>query len=295
MDWKKCGKALLFPHPAIMILLLPVATLGLIGALVYLDSDSVAAILAYLLAFYTLLVWCMRFPRLVGWIGRFRQENRLLRRWQEDDRLRMQVSLYGGLVCNTGYALLHLGMGIWHRSFWFGSLAAYYLFLAGMRFFLVRHKPGRGLRQELRVYRTCGIVFLGMNLAIALMIFFMVYWNRTFLHHEITTIALAAYTFASLTMAILNLVRDRTGGSPVASASRTISLAAACVSILTLESTMLTTFGEETMDLFTRRLLLASSGGAISLFIIAMAVYMIRQSTKKLKEIAIREENPHGK
>lgn len=64
MDWKKCGKALLFPHPAIMILLLPVATLGLIGALMYLDSDSVAAILAYLLAFYTLLVWCMRFP---GW------------------------------------------------------------------------------------------------------------------------------------------------------------------------------------------------------------------------------------
>ena len=49
-----------------------------------------------------------------------------------------------------------------------------------------------------------GIVFLIMNLALALIIFFMVYWNRTFHRHEITTIALAAYTFTSLAFAIVS-------------------------------------------------------------------------------------------
>ena len=144
--------------------------------------------------------------------------------------------------------------------------------------------------EELRKYRACGIVFLVMNLALALMIFFMVYWNRTFHHHEITTIAMAAYTFTSLTLAIINTVKYRKYNSPVYSASKAISLASACVSMLTLESTMLTTFGDGTVDLAGRRLCLGLSGGAISVLIIAMAVYMIVQGTKKIKLIQSAKE-----
>lgn len=136
---------------------------------------------------------------------------------------------------------------------------------------------------ELTKYRACGIILLVMNLALALMIFFMVYWNRTFHHHEITTIALAAYTFTSLTRAIINIIKYRKYNSPVYSASKAISLASACVSMLILESTMLTTFGAETMSLTERRIFLGVSGGVISAFIIAMAVYMIARATKKIR------------
>ncbi|MBE6764075.1 MAG: hypothetical protein E7553_06995 [Ruminococcaceae bacterium] len=147
---------------------------------------------------------------------------------------------------------------------------------------------------ELKKYRACGIVFLVMNLALALMIFFMVYWNRTFYHHEITAIALAAYTFTSLTLAIINAVKYRRYNSPVYSASKAISLACACVSMLTLESTMLTTFGGETMSLTGRRILLGVSGGIVSAFIIAMAVYMIVQANKKITLLKTGEDE-HGK
>ena len=78
------------------------------------------------------------------------------------------------------------------------------------------------------------------------------------------------------------MVKYRKYNSPVYSASKAISFAAACVSMLTLESTMLTTFGDGTMDEIGRKILLGTSGGAISVVIIAMAVYMITQSTKKL-------------
>ena len=204
------------------------------------------------------------------------------------------MSLYGTLLCNTAYALLQLGMGFRHHTFWFYSLAGYYTSLAVMRFFLVRHtrrhKPGEKMLEELIRYRACGIVFLVMNLTLALMIFFMVYWNRTFHHHEITTIALASYTFTSLTLAIINSVKYRKYNSPVYSASKAISLASACVSMLTLESTMLTTFGNGTMSLTGRRILLGISGSVISVFIIAMAVYMIVQANKKIKLLNIRKE-----
>ena len=287
MDPKKLGRALLFPHIAIMMILVPIATVFLVYSMVFCGTGSAIAIVSYVLAAYTLTVWCFRIPYLIRFFKTFKKENKYARRWQDDAGLRVNVSLYGTLIWNIAYALLQLGMGFWHHTFWFFSLAGYYISLAVMRFFLVRHtrkhKPGERMLDELRKYRACGIVFLIMNLALALIIFFMVYWNRTFHHHEITTIALAAYTFTSLAFAIVNTVKYRKYNSPVYSASKAISLAAACVSMLTLESTMLTTFGDGTISLTERRILLGVSGGVISAGIIAMAIYMIVQGTKKIR------------
>jgi len=289
MDWKKIGKALLFPHIAVMMILLPIATLFLVYSMVFVGTESIIAIASYVLAFYTLTAWVLKAPYLIRLFKNFKKENVYARRWQDDDRLRVNVSLYGTLIWNAAYALLQLGMGFWHRTFWFYSLAGYYICLAAMRFFLARytikHKPGEKMREELIRYRLCGWIFLAMNLTLSLMVFFMVYWNRTFLHHEITTIALAAYTFTAFTMAIINMVKYRKYNSPVYSASKVISLTSACVSMLTLEATMLTTFGDGTMDAITRKIFLGCTGGAISVFVVVMAIYMIKQSSKQLKEL----------
>ena len=289
MDLKKIGKALLFPHIAIMIILVPIVTVFLVYSMVFLGTESVTAIISYVLAAYTLTVWCFKIPYLIQFFKTFKEENKYARIWQDNTRLRVNVSLYGTLIYNTAYALLQLGMGFWHHTFWFYSLAGYYICLAVMRFFLARftikHKPGEKMREELIRYRLCGWFFLAMNLALSLMVFFMVYWNRTFRHHEITTIALAAYTFTAFTVAIINMVKYRKYNSPVSSASKAISFASACVSMLTLEATMLTTFGDGTMDALTRKILLGCTGGVISVFVVVMAIYMIRQSSKKLKEL----------
>ena len=294
MDWKKFGKALLFPHIAVLIILLPISTVFLVYSMMFLGSESVPAVISYVLAAYTLTIWCVRVPYLIRFFKSFKDENKYAQIWTKDTRLRVNVSLYGSLVWNIAYALLQLGMGFWHHTFWFYSLAGYYIALAVMRFFLLlhtrKHKPGEKMKEELMKYRACGIVFLVMNLALTLIIFFMVYWNRTFNHHEITTIAMAAFTFTSLTLAIINTVKYRKYNSPVYSASKAISLASACVSMLTLESTMLTTFGADTMDLGSRKLMLGLSGGAISAFIIAMAVYMIRQANKKINILKTMEQ-----
>jgi len=298
MDWKKIGKAVLFPHMVLMIILLPVAIVLLVYSMVFIGTESVIAIVSYVLAAYTLTIWCFKIPYLIRFIKSFRDENKYARRWLEDTRLRVNVSLYGSLIWNTAYAMLQLGMGLWHRTFWFISMAGYYIALAAMRFFLVKytrkHKPGEKMWEEISKYRVCGIVFLIMNIAISVMIFFMVYWNRTFRHHEITTISMAAYTFTSLTIAIVNVVRYRKYNSPVYSASKAISLAAASVSILTLEATMLTTFGEETLNLVERRIFLGLSGGAVSIFIVAMAIYMIIRGTGKLKQLKTVKEQTNG-
>ncbi len=294
---KSIFKKLLFPHIALLLVLAPTATVFLVYSMVFMGTETLAAYLSYALAAYTLTIWCVRVPQIAAFCKSFKANNKYARIWLEDPRLRMNVTLYGSLLWNTGYGLLQLGLGFYHYSYWFGSLALYYITMAVMRFFLVRYTrknlPGAHMREELVKYRTCGIVFLVMNLALSLMTFFMVYRNRTFKHHEITTIAMAAYTFTSLTMAIINAVKYRKYNSPVFSASKAISLASACVPMLTLESTMLTTFGG-TMDLLTRRIFLGASGAAVSAVVVAMAVYMIVQSGKKIKLLDRSKEKTNG-
>lgn len=289
MDWKKLGKALLFPPLGIMILLVPVATVLLVGSMVFVGTETPIAYVSYVLAAYTLTVWCFKIPRIIELIKTFKNENKYARRWQEDTRLRVNVSLYGSLAFNTLYGVFQLWLGFFHSTFWFYSFGVYYICLAVMRFFLVSHTrkyaPGELMRTELVKYRACGWIFLVMNLALALIVFFMLYWNRTFTHHMITTIAMAAYTFTSFTLAIVSVVKYRKYNSPVFSASRAIGFASGCVSMLTLTSTMLTTFGDGTMDPFAQKFILGSVGVAVSAVVVIMAVNMIVVGTRRLKEI----------
>ena len=295
MDPKKLGKALLFPHIAIMILLVPIATVLLVGSMVFIGTESVVAYVSYVIAAYTLTVWCFKIPYLIGFFKSFRNENKYAILWRSDLRLRVNVSLYGTLAWNALYGIFQLWLGFYHRTFWFYSLGTYYICLCVMRFFLARHTtryaPSERMQTELKKYRACGIVFLVMNLALALIIFFMVYFDRTFEHHMITAIAMAAYTFTALTTAIVNVIRYRRYQSPVFSASKAISLAAALVSMLTLESTMLTTFGDGAMTATAQKWMLGATGGAISVLIVLTAIYMIASGTKKLKQLKSEVEN----
>ena len=289
MNWKRIGKALLFPPAAVLIILTPIAAALLVYSMLRLTETDPVRIGSYVLAFYALAILCARIPRFVRILRDFKNGNRYVRLWTGDVRLRTNVTLSGSALWNGAYGALQLGLGICHRSAWFYSLAAYYATLAAMRLSLVwhtlHHRPGEQMQQELARYRTCGWVFLLTNLALSGMMFYMIYENRAVRHNEITTITMAAYTFTTLTMAIVNVIRYRKLGSPAVSAAKAISLAAACVSMLTLENTMLTTFRSETMTPEKTRLFLALSGGAVSVFIIAMAIYMIVQANRRLKSL----------
>ena len=296
MNFKKIGKALLYPHIAIMIILIPIATVLLVTSMVFLGTESVIAYISYVLSAYTLTVWCFKIPRLIDFFKRFNEENALIKLWRSDARLRIKVSLYSALFCNVLYGLFQLWLGLYHNTFWYFSFGVYYICLAIMRFFLVMHTrkyaPGEKMKTEILRYRACGWIFLAMNTALTVIIIFMIYWNRTFTHHMITAIAMAAYTFTSLTVAIFNVIKYKKYNSPVFSASKAISFASACVSMLTLTSTMLTTFGDGTMGATEQKIMLGCLGFAVSGVIVAMAIGMIVQSTKRINQF--RQEAHNG-
>lgn len=294
MKLKKIGKALLFPHMLLLLLLLPLSAAALVYGMLRLEETDPLRIGAYILSAYTLTIWCLRIPSIFRGAGDLRAKHPIARRWIEDVHLRVSVTLTGNVLWNSAYGALQLALGIYHRSYWFYSLAGYYICLAVMRFLLMRytlhHQPGQDQRKELRYYRTCGWVFLLMNLALSVMMFCMISENRIVRHHEITTITMAAYTFTSLTMAIINVFKYRKYNSPVFSASKAISLASACVSTLTLEGSMLATFRNDTMTAEKQMLFMSLSGIGIALMIVIMAIYMIKTADQKMKCL----ETQHG-
>lgn len=285
MSWKKLGRRLLFPPTALLAPLSLAAAAGLIYGFARLEEKDPMRIAAYALSFYALTACCARVPALIAAVKRFRRGNRYYLRYASDVRLRMNISLWGMCVYNAAYGLFQLALGLYHHSIWFYAMAGYYGLLALMRLMLGRYvrafAPGREQRSEWRKYRLCGAGLLLITLALSVFVIYFVRQLRTVEHHEITVIAMAAYTFGALSLAIANALRYRRYESPVCSAAKALSLASAATSMLSLENAMLTTFGAEASLRF-RRIMLGASGAVDALFILGMAVYMIARATRQL-------------
>ena len=68
-----------------------------------------------------------------------------------------------------------------------------------------------------------------------------------------------------------NFIKYRKNKSTIYNAAKSISLTAASDSIITLEATMLTSFGTD-MDPIIRKLFLGLTGGAVSIFVLILAL-----------------------
>ncbi len=293
MNKTKCFlRGLLYPPVFLLAPLVIIAAAMLIYAFTAADVSPILKYGAYGLSAYALVVLCLRFPAGIRAWKRLGQRNAFLRRYRSDVRLRAKISLYSAIAINLVYAVFQLCLGLHHGSVWFYAFACYYFLLSAMRFFLVketaRSAPGENRFRELLLYRFCGILMLLMNVALSVIVGYIVWQGRTFRHHQITTIAMAAYTFTAFTLAIINAVKYRKYKSPVLSASKAISLAAASVSMLTLETAMLTAFGGDDSPQF-RAYMTGATGAAVCLFVLVMATFMIVRATKE-----IQKENIHG-
>ena len=200
---------------------------------------------------------------------------------------RSEITLHGGLAMNLLYAALNMYSGIRYQSAWFVALAFYYILLSVMRGLLVGriHKTpvGQDIPSELRSYRNCGIVLLFMNQALAGIVVYIVNQNRGFTYPGLLIYAMATYTFYITIAAIINVVKFRKRGSPLLSAAKAISLTAALVSMLSLETAMLAQFGADQPEF--RRIMTGASGGAVCVFVLGMAVYMIVRASRQLKKL----------
>ena len=260
--------------------------------------------LSYVSSAYALIITITGFSHLVAFARAVRQyinEHPLMKKLRStaigeqffsDGRFRSDISLYQALFINLLYIALEMFSGIYYRSVWFIALALYYILLAIMRLMLLRRGKRKGSRtpieEELNRYRLCGIMLLMMNQALVGIVVFMVQQNRGFNYPGLLIYAMALYSFYSVIIAVINLVKYRKHGSPVMSAAKAINLVAAMVSILSLETAMLAQFGGD--DETFRAVMTSATGGGVCTIVIGMAVFMIWKSSIQIKKLHLTEQ-----
>ncbi len=286
--WKK----LLFPPLWLILLLSLLCAVGLPVIFVKGFTEHPLVYGFYALAFYTvcvLFLYCAAvLPKKYKSIKEKVYANPIGHRYMTDAAFRTHVSLYGTLGVNLLYVGLNIVSWRLYDTLWFVVLAVYYVILAVMRFLLLRYVRGRGLGTdrlgELKRARLCSCVLLLLNFVLTGAVMMILYQNKGFEYHGILIYAMAAYTFYITVHAITALVRYRKYRSPIMTVSKIISLCAALVSMLALETAMFAQFGGD-MSAQAQRLMIALTGAGVSIVVISLSAFMIVRSAKEIKEI----------
>lgn len=275
-------KQICFLPPLITVLIALPAFL-LVACVLAAGEHGPLACLSYAVSAYALVISLTGCWRIASFLKRSVKAHPLGGRLVGDPKFRAEISLHQGFIINLAYIAVKLVYGVWYRSPWFISLAVYYALLALMRLLLLFRGKGLDYLGELRRYRFCGLILLLMNLALAGIVDFMVQKNHGYEYPGTLIYLMAAYSFYAAILAVVNVVKFRRHGSPVLSAAKAINLVAAMVSILSLETAMLSQFGSENGPLFRKRMTGATRGG-VCVIVLGMAVYMIVGSTKRMKQ-----------
>ena len=296
MDWKKLGKKLLFPPIWLMVLLTIASAVLLTFVFIKHWEQRAIAYFIYVLAFYTLsvvTVFCvMVLPKQYGRIRERILSNPLGNRYATDKVFRTKVSLNLSLGINLLYVAINVLSWYLYQSWWFVCLAVYYVIMSAMRFLLVRYvrvNPiGANRHGELKRSLACSYIMLLLNFFLTGAVMMVVYQNKGFAYHGILIYVMAMYTFYMATHAIINLIKYRSFESPVMSTAKVISMAAALVSMLNLETAMFAEFGADMAE-EDQNLMIILTGAGISITVVTLSVLLIVKATKEIR----REK--HGK
>lgn len=217
------------------------------------------------------------------------ERTKLGRRFIHEQRFRTVFFAAVGLLANILYAVYHGALGVFNQSLWFVTMFAYYAILSSMRFSAVlcewKRKSLSSEGTEYFVAKLCGGLLVLLSFTLGGVVCISLSQNVAVKHHEIVMITIATYTFYKITVAVIQAIKQRKNTVPLLVVIRTIGYAEVAVSLLTLQRSMLISFGS--MDNEDIALMNGLTGISVCLFILLLGIFTILKSGKERK-------NTHG-
>lgn len=284
--WKQIGLRLLYPGK-ILTVLIPLVSFSLLIAVFYFAlPESPLVYGTYVFSFYGLIVL------ILGILPLMHKGFRFYRSRKQDTPLHFRRSLLRSLTINVCYGGFNLLSGAVYRSVWLISTGVYYLILSLIRLVLVHYEkkqtqsidPVQQQQIGWRGFQVCGVMMFLLNIAMSGMVIQMIWHGRGSHYPELMVYAVAAYTFYRLTAAVIRVVQSKGNRSPIDGAARNISLTAALMSLYSLQTAMLSAFGD---DPAFQLLMNSLSGGAVCLLVVLGAFGMAVHGGKRKKEASI--------
>lgn len=157
---------------------------------------------------------------------------------------RSKKAAIAGTFATLALSLVNGMLAAADGSAWFALLACTYAVLGAMRVPAIVRLSGRGGRRGSPVRPICGIGMVALLPIVAAMVLLLAVESPDTGRGEILMIATSAYVFGELAFAVVNAVRARSRGMEALVALRDCSCAAAAISMLSLQHSMVATFGE---------------------------------------------------
>ena len=276
-------------HPPKWVLLIVPAIV--FAALIFIfatgNTESALAYPVYCMSAYSLCILLAAVPRLTKRIksaimnsraAQWAASSAIVSRYLHDLAFRGSISIYQGMTANFFYMIFRIVTGIRYASVWLISMAVYYLVLGGLRAYLVFSYRRRDAKDEYLCYRHAAWLLFLLNIPMGGMIVLMVRTNSGFSYPGYMIYLSALYTFYKMVTSIINLAKFRKVGSPILSAAKVLNSVSAMMSILGLQTAMISRFS--THGEAYRKLMNAVTGGFVYGIIVLIAVYMLLHSRK---------------
>ena len=203
----------------------------------------------------------------------------------DDSLFRVLITSSGSMGWNLIYALFNGVLAIAYRLFWFLSMFVYYLILGGMRLLVVSPKKDRTAERwsDNAIMRALGIEMIILAVVVSGIVCMAIAEKHNPTYSIVVMITIATYIFYTVTMSIFNIVKAHKKKDATMIMLRDISLAGTIVAVLSLERSMLGTFGNAEDD-FSRTMEIIS-GAVAFVLIIGIAISMIVQSSLKKSDV----------
>ncbi len=293
--WKKILNPPTWAKVLTFIITLVSATLSLVMVGLGLENGTLA-IIAYILfgiagvsLTYSVYLIIPLFPKMKSGIIAWMEKNEFTHLLLRNFGFRTVIFAIGSFLMSLLFSGFNAYMGIKNRSIWYGALAAFYIALAFLRGGVLAYHKSKITKKaqndeyiKAKIYRNSGIITLILNIALSSAIAQMIFSDAHFTYMGWTVFAYAAYAFYKITMSIIALIKAHKQTDLTVRAMRNINLVDALVSILALQTALLTMFseGEINISIFN-----TFTGIAVSLLSVGIGIYMIISANKKMKEL----------
>ena len=285
--FKEIMNRLLYPNTFVFIVCFVIGFGSVIATFLLRLENNAFGYISYILSAYALIITIAKLPNIYKKCYEKLDNMKYSNKFIHDTNFRNLIALYLGFIFNIMYIGYKFTIGIVFHSAWLGATAIYYLLLISIRYYLLRNiKRDISYEKKVRVYRLIGILIFLLTIVIAGMSISIITGHKTISYSGHIIYVVALYTFYNFVTAIFNLVKYRKMYNPIFSSVKMISLVTACMSMLVLQTALISAFGDdENFGVMMNSI----TGIGVILSVISIAIYMIKSSTKIIKQIKENE------
>lgn len=291
--WKRIGawqgwRKLLFPIPALVILLTAVSAVGLVWVFLTGREASLIAYPLYCLSFYALVTFDALIVKVLPKGRRAMENNVLIQKLTFDKETRFRLGLYREQIINFAYGVFKLISGAIRASFWIGADGLYNFVQSVIQLYqILRRRKVTTIKEQWKGYRQCGYMMIVLHLTMTGLVFQMIHMGEHEEYPGYMIFATAAFTFYKLISAFIDVAKDRKNKHPVDSAVRLLDLSQALYNLFVLQVALLWEFGGG--DFAYQKLMNSLTGGAVCLLVCGMGIYMLWRSGRDMRKLEEKE------